>query len=164
MNHYWVEENKLLAGEYPRNVDDASSQRKMDVLIELGVTAFVDLTHDDDGMEPYTHFINGHDIVYRRFPIRDRSVPRSAAWAREILDAIDGHIGDGRVVYVHCWGGVGRTGTIVGCWLSRHGYPGRSALERLQELWSSNPKADWRRSPETSEQERYIVDWNESHR
>ena len=23
-------------------------------------------------------------------------------------------------VYVHCWGGVGRTGTVVGCWLVRH--------------------------------------------
>ena len=28
---------------------------------------------------------------------------------------------DGRKVYVHCWGGVGRTGTVVGCYLVRQG-------------------------------------------
>lgn len=162
MNHYWVEQNKFLAGEYPRNMDHESSQARIDALLELGVTAFVDLTHEDDGMEPYTHLFDGRDITYRRFPVRDYSVPASGAWTREILDAIDEYIENGRIVYVHCRGGVGRTGTIVGCWLSRHGYPGESALPRLQDLWSSNPKSARQPSPETSEQAQYIVDWNES--
>ncbi len=161
MNHYWVEENKLLAGEYPRNADDASSQDKIDALIALGVTAFIDLTHDDDGMAPYAQLLPGQGIIYHRFPIRDLSVPGSTTLTRKVLDTIDVHIKDGRIVYVHCWGGVGRTGTIVGCWLSRHGYPGRLALDRLQELWRRNPKAISRSSPETPEQVQYIIDWNE---
>ncbi|MFZ5949388.1 MAG: fused DSP-PTPase phosphatase/NAD kinase-like protein [Candidatus Rifleibacteriota bacterium] len=27
----------------------------------------------------------------------------------------------GKPVYVHCWGGLGRTGVVVGCWSRRHG-------------------------------------------
>lgn len=30
----------------------------------------------------------------------------------------------GQTVYVHCYGGIGRTGTVVGCWLVRHGLSG----------------------------------------
>jgi len=33
----------------------------------------------------------------------------------EILDTIDAALSAKRIVYVHCWGGVGRTGTVIGC-------------------------------------------------
>lgn len=78
-----------------------------------------------------------------------------------ILDAIDAQISNGRPVYLHCWGGVGRTGTIVGCWLARHGYAGNAALERLRELWSACPKSADRVSPEKLCQQRYVRDWQE---
>ncbi len=32
----------------------------------------------------------------------------------QILDDIDSAIADEGVAYVHCWGGIGRTGTVVG--------------------------------------------------
>ena len=52
-----------------------------------------------------------------------------------ILDAIDTSLTGGRLVYVHCWGGVGRTGTVVGCWLLRHGLATRDAvLDTLAQL------------------------------
>jgi protein-tyrosine phosphatase len=162
MKYYYRVSDRFLAGEYPRNIDEASSQAKMDALIGLGVTAFIDLTGVPDEMKPYAHFFDNRDILYQNFPIRDVSVPASSGLTRKILDTIDEHIASGRVVYVHCWGGVGRTGVIVGCWLSRHGLPGRPALERLRELWRGNPKSAWKRSPETPEQEQYIIDWNEN--
>ena len=34
----------------------------------------------------------------------------SAEEERQILDAIDSEISEGQKVYVHCWGGIGRTG------------------------------------------------------
>ena len=40
---------------------------------------------------------------------------------KHILDEIDGAILNGKTVYVHCLGGIGRTGTVVGCYLVRHG-------------------------------------------
>ena len=66
-----------------------------------------------------------------------------------------------RKVYIHCWGGIGRTGTIVGCWLSRHGYKGDNALSKLKELWQTCGKFYTSDSPETKEQENYIINWSE---
>ncbi len=43
-------------------------------------------------------------------------------------------------VYVHCWGGVGRTGTVVGCWLLRHGYAVPSdVIDTIQSLRQVDP-------------------------
>ena len=164
MNYYWVVENKFLAGEYPRNKDEKTSRGKIDGLIGLGVTAFIDLTHEADGMEPYIKFLDNYKsrgISYQRFPIPDVSIPASEMATKEILDTIDQHIANDRVVYLHCWGGVGRTGVIVGCWLARHGFAGEKALSHLRKLWQQNPKSRFKRSPETPAQERYIKEWEE---
>ena len=160
---YWVVQNKFLAGEYPRDLDGDSSRKKIDALIGAGVTAFIDLTEKTEGLLPYEEYLQAYQgVSYQRFPIRDISVPRSKEVAVSILDAIDSHISQGRTVYVHCWGGVGRTGLIVGCWLTRNGGDGKSALLRLRELWQECPKSVSRISPETREQERYILDWKKT--
>ena len=52
-NCYWVVPGKLLAGEYPRNVDDASSQQKIARLTDAGVSVFIDLTEAGE-LSPYT--------------------------------------------------------------------------------------------------------------
>ena len=161
---YWVVPGKLLAGEYPRNFDEESSVGKIDVLIKLGVRAFIDLTGPADFLESYAQLLRAHaalEVSCQRFSIKDLSVPASWETTTAILDAIDGHIEQGRVVYVHCWGGVGRTGVIVGCWLARHGHRGPSTLARLHELWRRCGKSAVRASPETPGQERYIITWKE---
>jgi hypothetical protein len=155
---YWVEPDKLLAGEYPRNKDAQSSQAKISALLRAGVTAFIDLTEVHEGLHPYTAWIGA--ASHQRFPIRDGSIPASLEITRAILNAMDRHIARGQLVYVHCWGGVGRTGVIVGCWLARHGLGGDAALMRLRELWRHCPKSVSRVSPETREQERYIMCWD----
>lgn len=157
---YWVVPNRLLGGEYPRSLDETQSQEKIRALIDGGITAFIDLTHESDRLLPYASFLKPHaGVFYERYPIRDLSVPDSKETTAAILKAIDLHMGNGRAVYVHCWGGVGRTGVIVGCWLARNGFAGKAALERLRELWRQCPKSALRNSPETPEQERYIINW-----
>jgi protein-tyrosine phosphatase len=162
---YWVVPDKFLAGEYPRTMDDKSSQEKINALLGAGVTAFIDLTEGDEGLLPYSHLLNAGDAnraSYQRFPIRDFSIPRSREFTSAILDAVDQHMQKCEIVYLHCWGGVGRTGTIVGCWLARHGYEGKPALIRLSELWRQCPKSAYQKSPETREQEQYILDWEKA--
>jgi ADP-ribosyl-[dinitrogen reductase] hydrolase len=159
---YWVVPGKLLAGEYPRNKDEVSTRGKIGALVDAGVKVFVDLTEEDEGLLPYAEMLDG--VRHLRFPIRDVSVPASPEVTVAILDTIDAHLHRGEMVYVHCWGGVGRTGVIIGCWLARHGQGGESALGRLRELWQHCPKSSWRKSPETLEQERYITAWMETAR
>src|SRR5262245_38078248 len=154
---YWVVPGTLLAGEYPRNTDEQSSHAKIRALLHAGVTAFIDLTEAQEGLYPYTAWIG--TASHQRFPIRDGAIPASPDDKSAILDEIDGHMARRRLVYVHCWGGVGRTGVIIGCWLARHGLGGDAALTRLRELWRHCPKSVNRTSPETREQERYIMRW-----
>lgn len=160
-NCYWVAQGKLLAGEYPRDKDEKSSIIKINALLKAGVSAFIDLTEKDEGLLPYSELLKDK-VSHQRFPVRDVSIPISTKVTAAILDAIDFHIDQDRIVYVHCWGGVGRTGVIVGCWLARHGYKGQAALDRLHELWQQCPKSTSRKSPETSDQEQYILNWKEA--
>ena len=164
-NCYWVEPGKLLAGEYPREYDVAPSITKLRCLRDAGVSAFIDLTEVVEAqawgwIKPYDEMLDG--ASHERFPIADMAVPGSPALTTAVLDAIDRHIAHGRTVYVHCFGGVGRTGTIVGCWLVRHGRSGDEALERLDELWRDCPKSSRHpRSPQMPEQLDYVRNWRE---
>ena len=121
------------------------------------MTVFIDLTEKDEGLLPYSGMIG--TAYHLRFPIRDMSVPESSKTTIAILDAIDKYMEGGQTVYVHCWGGVGRTGVIIGCWLARHGYGGDATLIQLRELWRQCPKSIARQSPETREQEQFILEW-----
>jgi len=75
-----------------------------------------------------------------------------------ILDMIDAELAEGRTVYVHCFGGIGRTGTVVGCHLVRHGKSGREALDEIEYLRRDTPAA-WQRSPETETQRQMVRAW-----
>ena len=153
----WAEPGKLLAGEYPRNLDDESSAAKMAALKDAGVELFIDLTVEGE-LRSYRRW--AAPAEYLRVPIVDMSIPETYADAAAALDAIDACIAAGKIAYVHCWGGIGRTGTIVGCWLARHCGSGEDALERLAELWRDIPKAAIHpETPQTWEQKEYVLDW-----
>lgn len=157
---FWVLPGKFLAGEYPRTREHGPSVEKVNALIEAGIKVFIDLTHPKDKLLKYDHLL-GEGVEYINIPIVDVSVPRSPRIMRDILDAIDYNLKSGRKVYVHCWGGVGRTGTVVGCWLARHGAGGMTAFKHLQLLWEKNPKSAYRNCPDTLRQKQYIIDWEE---
>ncbi len=79
----------------------------LNALLRYGITAFSDLTQEDDGLLPYFSLIGA--ASYRRFPIRDVSIPESPETTIAILDAIDHCLESDQTVYAHCWGGIGRT-------------------------------------------------------
>jgi len=58
-------------------------------------------------------------------------------------------------VFVHCWGGVGRTGTVVGCLLVDAGHDGQAALDRITALRTGTRK-DHRQAPENPTKEAVI--------
>jgi protein-tyrosine phosphatase len=154
---YWVRPGSLLAGEYPRTRDEATSLAKIDAILAAGVDAFVDLTTPEDGLAAYTALV-GDRALRHPFPIPDLDVI-DADSMRLILDEVDTMLVDGRCVYVHCWGGVGRTGTVVGCHLVRHGLSGDEALARIADLRAPTPDGK-RPAPETEAQRRMVREWS----
>ncbi|MFO0758714.1 MAG: hypothetical protein U0359_19635 [Byssovorax sp.] len=153
---YWALPGKLLAGEYPGARDEREARDKVRRLLQAGVTFFLDLTEATEPLRPYAHLAReeaeamGIAVDHRRLPIRDLSVP-TAAHLETILATIDERIGAGAVVYVHCWGGIGRTGTVVGCTFVRRGMSGEEALAHIEALRKDTPDG-WKRSPETDDQ------------
>ena len=68
------------------------------------------------------------------FALPDGAAPDNDTM-RLILSWIDVGLRGGDKVYVHCLSGRGRTGTIIGCWLARHGVAqGQGVVTRLTEL------------------------------
>ena len=65
---------------------------------------------------------------------------------------------------MHCWGGVGRTGLVVACWLQEHGRTREASLDELTTLWKTTEKSAWRESPETPEQVDWVKTWPQRRR
>ena len=168
-NSYWIQPGRFAAGEYPGAPDLGSAEAKLRDMLEAGIDHFIDLTGEADRLKPYIQIAEkeashlGRSVNRESHPITDLSVPRRPEEMTSILDAIDNALDNDRTVYVHCWGGVGRTGTVVGCWLVRHGLSGEEALAQVSEWWMGMAKAHPdRSSPETPEQRQYVMDWRES--
>jgi protein-tyrosine phosphatase len=78
------------------------------------------------------------------------------------LNTIDTALAEGHKVYLHCVGGIGRTGTTVGCWLIRHGTKPDEAIKRLRELYAASAQSALApHSPEADEQIEFILKWAE---
>ena len=162
---YWVNDN-LLAGHYPGDLEEKVAVAKLRTYLAAGVDFFIDLTRFGE-MAAYEHYLRaeaeamGKPVEYRRWAIRDMGVP-SPDEMRRLLDLIDQALENGHTVYVHCWGGVGRTGTVVGCYLVRHGMTGEEALAWLRHVWRTVKQSGWHpATPETREQQRYVRNWRE---
>jgi protein-tyrosine phosphatase len=148
---------KLTARKLGENLPSA-----VKAFLAAGVTFFVDLTEERE-LKPYAEIAReeaekvGMSTVHRRFPIRDAWVP-TCECMRDILDAMTAAMDEGHVVYIHCYGGIGRTGTVAGCWLVEQGLTAGEALERIRHLRKGTTDGGIR-SPENDTQKRFIEDW-----
>jgi len=159
---YWVEPGRLMAGEYPGDWTERGTRKKLRALIDAGVRTFIDLTEDGE-LEAYDDWLEkeaksaGIDIAYHRHPVRDLDVPSSEGM-RAILERIDAAIDGNAPVYVHCWGGIGRTGTVVCCWLIERGLSGEQALVEIALLRDGIRKR-LIVSPEMPGQQAFVKRW-----
>lgn len=163
---YWVEPGRLLAGEYPGHWEEATARRRIGTFLDSGVRSFIDLTHPDDPLAEYRTALvraagsRGVDARHHSFPIRDLDVPESRAAMAAILEAIRDSLEAGGRTYVHCWGGIGRTGVVIGCWLIERGLDGPQALAELARRYATMDKATrFRASPQTWEQVGWVRRW-----
>ncbi len=162
-NSYWVEPERILAGEHPSAAGPEAIPERMRRLFDAGIDCFIDLTEAGE-LDSYEEFLSApsarRDTLYLRKPIRDHGVPESAERMREILDALDGALADGRCVYLHCRAGIGRTNVVAGCWIANRGGGGKAALERLNRQWLGSARSSsWPRIPETPAQAEFVRNW-----
>jgi len=169
---YWAIPEGLLAGPYPGAPSEAEARVKLGEFLDVGVTRFIDLTEDGEGagqhriLQPYATLLRtlaadrGIGAEHLRMPIKDVTVP-SVVEMRQILATIRRELDQGEAVYVHCRGGVGRTGTVVGCLLVEDGTPPAEVLERIAEMRAGTDRSQ-RRSPETEQQREFVRSWRPS--
>jgi len=93
-----------------------------------------------------------YTLDFMHFPIVDLSVPSAAELATLVQDLADRVI-KGEKIYIHCWGGRGRAGTVGACLLGKlYGLSADEAIARVQRAFITRGDTKYDRSPETDEQ------------
>jgi len=157
-NCYWVLPGQLLAGEHPGGSTVAATRARLRSLLEAGVSCFLDLTQRDE-LPPYDADLP-LGVDYFRKPIPDHGIPQQPGHMAELLDCLRDALRSGRVIYLHCRAGIGRTGMVAGCLLVENGLAGDAAIGELNRLWQQSGRAAlWPQVPETPEQTEYVRRW-----
>jgi ADP-ribosyl-[dinitrogen reductase] hydrolase len=158
-NSYWVLPGRLLAGEYPGGATPELTRERLSRLLEAGIDCFLDLTQPQE-IAPYDASLPAA-VDYLRCSIPDHGTPADPREMTHIMQCLRGALREGRVVYLHCRAGIGRTGMVAGCLLAEQGLSGDEALAELNRLWRQSARsAQWPTVPETAGQIEYVRRWH----
>jgi hypothetical protein len=160
----------LMAGEIPSSRLKKERIQKLKKLIHSGVQSIVNLMESEEfdfnGKKLVDYSlelqeianINKVEITINRFEIVDLGIPERAFMA-DILTHIQTCLLNEQTLYIHCWGGIGRTGTTVGCFLVNEGICSNSEVLDFINFLKRNTNIALRNSPETLEQMAFIENW-----
>ncbi|MDQ2906201.1 MAG: dual specificity protein phosphatase family protein [Ktedonobacteraceae bacterium] len=120
-NFSWVVENRLAGASYPGSEDAIALLRK------LGVRALLSLAEEPLPVD----LLRKYEIHREHLPLADFTAPTLDEVERAIT-SIDSFLTHGLPVAVHCGAGLGRTGTILTCYLVSQGSSAREASEQVR--------------------------------
>jgi atypical dual specificity phosphatase len=115
-------------------------------LKEMGIGAVVSLTP----VPLPRRLLYEHDMAYLHLPIENFEAPELRQ-IRRFVEFCNENIGSGRPVMVHCLAGLGRTGTMLACYLVSEGMLPAAAIRHVRAYRPG--------SIETAEQEQVIFDF-----
>ena len=145
----------IICGEYPGCKEPEKTRRRLPLFTDFGITDFIDLTEEGE-LTPYAGDLPA-GVRHHRFPIEDVRNPECCEDVIPVMQTIDGILDRGGKVYIHCMGGIGRTGLIAACYACWHKrIDGNEALQLVAESFKDNPKSLSRSSPETEEQREFV--------
>jgi protein-tyrosine phosphatase len=136
----WVIPDVLCAGGYPGSADEHVALAYARAMATARFDTYVNLmeTEELERFHPYANLVASEGakltiplvaIEYVHFPIADRGLPADEPTFVVFIDDLIARINKGRKLYVHCWGGHGRTGTVMATLLARlHNIDAKEAL------------------------------------
>lgn len=155
---YWIVPGQLMAGCYPGHASPEIADRQLGRLLDAGLRCFVDLMEEPPRGAPcYAERLEalararGLRVERHHVPVEDHDVP-SDAQLQGLEALLCARLAAAQPVYVHCWGGRGRTGVVAGLVLMRLGLAEGSPWAFLDRLREACPSP----SPETDEQCRFV--------
>jgi atypical dual specificity phosphatase len=129
----WIIEKQLAGANAPRSFDDLRSIR------EAGIRLIINLREQEHAHADEQ--LARHELCQLHLPVPDWRAPNLEQTV-EAVAAIDRTIADGEGVLVHCAWGVGRTGTLLACYLVATGMRPDTAIARVRELRPGSLEVD----------------------
>jgi protein-tyrosine phosphatase len=161
---YYVVPNKLIAGEIPTSIIEQVNKEKLFGIKNANIKAVINLMEADEKDHYGNLFIDyeptllSYKIEVTRFPITDMDIP-SPFQMMKILNQINQFNKQGKIVYIHCWGGLGRTGTVVGCYLLQNRLASVDNVFNVINKLKGSSGLEAFESPQTTAQKEFILDW-----
>lgn len=153
-----VGEDRIWGAEYPGDIMEHVAKGKIQHALEFGITHFIDLTEEGE-LPPYKQYLpKDKNVHYIHFPIKDARAPESMYAVYNLLLQMDDILKcPASKIYLHCWGGVGRTGTIAACWLiMKYKTSYYKTISNLLEMWKTCLKSDNQPIPDHWTQKAFI--------
>lgn len=141
MNFSWLEGGKVAGSAQPGLRSEVEEDLRF--IRAVGLKAIISLT--EKPLPPEA--LNALDFSYLHLPVEDFTPP-SLAQIREGLAFIKAQNSEAHPVLVHCGAGMGRTGTLLACYLVSQGKLPQEALDEVRQLRPG--------SVETVEQEQLV--------
>jgi atypical dual specificity phosphatase len=169
---YWVHPS-VLCGFFPAEPTEYLSFAKLRSLLDYGITVTVDLTEPEElsttGVPLFPYWETWRDVGKQSgvavetigFPIKDNRVPKIKK-LQKVLGQIAAHVQNGRKVYIHCRGGIGRTGVVACSWLLWTGYCDHWSVFKAFDALRKGSALEGHYSPEAGLQREFVLGAHEA--